>query len=224
VQVSPSNNAVYWVRVAAPCGSQDASVIVFVSGGGCTQASITTHPGSVTIAAGSSTTLSVVVAGTAPITYQWYTGTSGNTSNPIPNANGPSITVTPTQTITTYWVHVSNSCNTVGVNSTTGVVTLSTCTSPPITTQPAGTTAGIGTTVTLKVVATGSVHYQWYKGVKGDLSTKVGTDSDTFTTPTITGNATYWVRVTAACGTTSFTDSNAATIVATLTRFHATKH
>ena len=224
VQVSPSQSAVYWVHVTAPCGSQDGSVIVFVSGGNCTQASITTHPGAVTIAPGSSTTLSVVVAGTPPITYQWYTGTSGNTSNPIPNANGPSITVTPTQTISTYWVHVSNSCNTVGVNSVTGVVTLASCTSPPITTQPAGVIAGIGTAVTLKVAATGSVHYQWYKGVKGDLSTKVGTDSDSFTTPTITGNASYWVRVTAACGTTSFSDSNTATIVATLTRFHAAKH
>lgn len=224
VQVSPSNSAVYWVHVTAPCGSQDASVIVFVSGSPCTPASITTHPGAVTINPGSSTTLSVVVAGTPPITYQWYTGTSGNTSNPIPNANGPSITVTPTQTITTYWVHVSNSCNTVGVNSTTGVVTLASCTSPPITTQPAGVTAGIGTTVTLKVVATGSVHYQWYKGVKGDISTKVGTDSDSFTTPTITGNASYWVRVTAACGTTSFSDSNTANIVAVMLRNHAVRH
>jgi len=224
VQVSPANNAIYWVHVTAPCGSQDGSVIVFVTGSPCTQASITTHPGSVTIPQGSSTTLSVVVAGTAPISYQWYTGTSGNTSNPIPNANGPSITVTPTQTITTYWVHVSNSCNTVGVNSVTGVVTLSSCASPPITTQPAGTTAAIGTSVTLKVVATGSVHYQWYKGQKGDLSTKVGTDSDTFTTPTITGNTSYWVRVTAACGSTSFSDSNTATIVATLSRFHAARH
>jgi hypothetical protein len=227
ILVSPSASAVYWVHVAAPCGSQDGSVIVFVAGSPCTQASITTHPGSVTIPPGTSATLSVVVAGTAPISYQWYTGTSGNTSSPINGANGPSITVTPTQTITTYWVHVSNSCNTVGVNSTTGVVTLSAnCPSPTITTQPAGRIAGIGTAATLKVVATGTgvLHYQWYKGLKGDLSTKVGTDSASFTTPTVTVNASYWVRVTADCNAASFADSNTATITAVLTRFHATRH
>jgi hypothetical protein len=228
VQVSPAASAVYWVHVTAPCGSQDGSVIVFVAGSPCTPASITTHPGAVTIPPGTSTTLSVVVAGTAPISYQWYTGTSGNTTNPINGANGPSVTVTPTATITTYWVHVSNSCNTVGVNSTTGVVTLSaSCPSPTITTQPAGVTAGIGSTATLKVVATATgttLHYQWYKGQKGDISTKVGTDSDSFATPTITGNASYWVRVTAACSTTSLTDSNTANIVAVLTRNHAVRH
>src|SRR3954449_6529216 len=91
----------------------------------CAQASIVTHPSFVTILPGTSTTLSVITAGTAPITYQWYTGTSGNTSQPIPNATSSSVTVTPVTTITAYWVHVANSCNPVGVNSATGVVTLS---------------------------------------------------------------------------------------------------
>jgi len=215
VQVSPSNSAVYWVRVISPCGSQDASVIVFVSGGGCTPASITTHPGSLTIAPGSSTTLSVVVAGTPPITYQWYTGTSGNTSNPIPNTNGPSITVTPTQPITTYWVHVSNSCNTVGVNSVTAVVTLATCTNPSITTQPANVSAAIATAATLKVVAVGTgLHYAWFEGAKGDTSKPTGApDSATFVSAAISGNTSFWVRVSGQCGNP--VDSNAAIVTAT---------
>ncbi|HEX3070713.1 MAG TPA: hypothetical protein VHX14_19245 [Thermoanaerobaculia bacterium] len=186
----------------------------------CTQVSIVTHPSFVTILPGTSTTLSVITAGTLPITYQWYTGTSGNTSQPIPGATSSSVTVTPVTTITAYWVHVANSCNTVGVNSVTGVVTLSaTCPSPTIDTQPSSVSASIGTPATVKIAArptaTGTgpgspLHYQWYKGVKGDISKKVGVDSETFVTDPVTATASYWVRVSAEC--VSSIDSNAATV------------
>jgi len=214
--VSPTTNTAYWVHVTAPCGSQDGNVTVFVNAP-CTQSSITTHPSSATIAPGGSTTLTVVAAGSAPISYQWYTGTSGNTGSPIPNATNASVTVSPTVT-TSYWVRVSNSCNTIGNNSTTAVVTVSaTCPAATITTQPASVSAPIGTTATLNVVATitgTTIHYQWYKGAKGDLSTKVGTDSPTFTTGPVAATASYWVRLTSACNNLTFTDSNAAIVTA----------
>lgn len=193
----------------------------------CSQPSIVTHPSFVTILPGTSATLSVVVSGTAPIVYQWYAGTSGNTSSPIAGATSDSITVTPVTTVTTYWVHVWNSCNTVGVNSVTGVVTLSaTCPSPAITTQPLAVSAPKGTTATLKVVATGvsALHYQWYKGVKGDISSKVGIDSATYTTGIVTANATYWVRVIEECNTSSVIDSNAALVTAAPSRGRAVLH
>jgi len=190
----------------------------------CTQASIITHPSFVTILPGTSTALSVVAAGTLPITYQWYTGTSGNTSQPIPNATTSSVTVTPVTTITAYWVHVANSCNTIGVNSVTGVVTLSaTCPSPTIEKQPLSLSAGFSTIATLKIeakhTATGTgipgspLHYQWYKGVKGDISAKVGTDSDTFITNPVSVTTSYWVRVSEEC--ISSIDSNAAIVTPT---------
>ncbi|MBV9067939.1 MAG: hypothetical protein JO093_00360 [Acidobacteria bacterium] len=217
--VSPAANTTYWVRVTAPCGSQDGSVTVFVNVP-CTPSSITTHPAFATIAPGASATLTVVAAGSAPISYQWYTGTSGNTASPIAGATNASVTVTPTVT-TSYWVRVSNSCNQTGNNSTTAVVTVSAnCPAATITTQPAGVSAGIGTAATLKVVATvtgTTIHYQWYKGAKGDLSTKVGTDSDTFTTGAVSVTTSYWVRLTSACNTLTFTDSNAAIVTATAT-------
>src|SRR5439155_1332150 len=147
--VSPTTNTSYWVRVTGQCAPTADSPAVTVT---VTCSPIASGPTAQpsTINAGGSSTLFFTTNGSGPFTIQWYTGTSGNTANPIPNATGPSITVTPAQTITTYWVHVSNSCNTVGVNSTTGVVTLSaSCPSPTITTQPAGVTAGIGTTATL---------------------------------------------------------------------------
>jgi hypothetical protein len=214
--VSPTTSTSYWVRVTAPCGSQDGGVTVFVNAP-CTQSSITTNPAFVTIAPGASTTLTVVAAGTAPISYQWYTGTSGNTANPIPNATTASITVSPTVT-TTYWVRVSNSCNQTGNNSTTTLVTVSAaCPAPVITTQPASVSAGLGSAATLHVVATAAgttIHYQWYKGAKGDISTKVGTDSDTFTTGAVSVTTSYWVRLTSACSSSSTTDSNTAIVTA----------
>ncbi|HEV7428012.1 MAG TPA: M57 family metalloprotease [Thermoanaerobaculia bacterium] len=212
--VSPVTSTAYWVRVSAPCGSQDDTVTVFVNAP-CTPSSITTPPGNTTIAPGGSATLTVVAAGTAPITFQWYTGTSGNTNSKILNATNASLTVSPAVT-TTYWVQVANSCNTVGNNSVTAVVTVSAiCPSPTITRQPAAVSAPIGSTDKLSVGAggtTSTVHYQWYQGAKGDVSKKVGTDSAVFVTPTVSVTLSYWVRLSVDCG--SFTDSNAAIVTA----------
>ena len=225
--VSPTTSTTYWVRVTAPCGSQDGSVTVFVNAP-CTPSSITTHPAFTTISPGASTTLTVVAAGTAPISYQWYTGTSGNTGNPIAGATNASVTVSPTVN-TSYWVRVSNSCNPTGNNSTTALVTVSAnCPAATITTQPGSVSAPIGTAATLKVVGTvtgTTIHYQWYKGAKGDLSTKVGTDSDTFITGAVNVTASYWVRLTSACNNLTFTDSNAAVVTAIAPpRVHAVRH
>jgi hypothetical protein len=225
--VSPATSTSYWVHVTAPCGSQDGAVTVFVNAP-CTQSSITTNPGFPTVAPGASTTLTVAAAGTAPISYQWYTGTSGNTGSPIAGATGASVTVSPAVT-TSYWVRVSNSCNQTGNNSTTAVVTVSaSCPAPAITTQPSSASAGLGTAATLSVVAAApgtTIHYQWYKGAKGDLSTKVGTDSPTFTTGAVSITTSYWVRLTAACNNLSFTDSNAAIVTAVAApRGRAVKH
>jgi hypothetical protein len=214
--VSPTTNTTYWVHVTAPCGSQDGSVTVFVNAP-CTPSSITTHPAFATIAPGASATLTVVAAGTAPISYQWFTGTSGNTANPIAGATNTSVTVSPSVT-TSYWVRVSNSCNQTGNNSTTALVTVSTCSTPTITTQPASVSAGLGTAATLNVAATlagNTIHYQWYKGAKGDTSTKVGSDSATFTTGAVSVTTSYWVRLSVACvSSSSTTDSNAAIVTA----------
>ncbi|MEW6363960.1 MAG: IPT/TIG domain-containing protein [Acidobacteriota bacterium] len=87
----------------------------------------------------------------------------------------------------------------------------SSCSAPSITTQPASQTIGTGSQATLTVISSGDepFHYQWYQGATGATTTPVGTDSSSFTTPALTANAQYWVRVTNACGQA---DSNTATI------------
>lgn len=93
----------------------------------CTPPSITSGPQSATISGGSRT-LTVTATGTAPLSYQWYTGTSGNTSSPIAGATSSSVTVTPTST-TSYWVRVTNSCG--SVNSATATITVTAPPPPP---------------------------------------------------------------------------------------------
>ena len=221
--VSPTSNTIYWVRVTAPCGTQDASTIVFVLGTQCTPASITTQPASSTIVSGTPVTLTVVAAGTAPLTYQWYIGDKGDTSNLISGATSASLTRSPTAT-TKFWVRVSG-CNSSTADSNTATITVPTCTAPSITTQPANVSAPIGTAATLNVVAAGTaaLHYQWYEGAKGNTTKTVGTDSPTFTTGAINSTIQYWVRVTGQCGTPA--DSNTATITATAPpRGYAARH
>jgi VCBS repeat protein len=91
----------------------------------CTAPSITSQPQSKTITSGSSTTLSVTATGTAPLSYQWYVGASGNTGSPVSGGTGSSVTVSPTTT-TSYWVRVSNSCGSANSSTATVTVTAST--------------------------------------------------------------------------------------------------
>jgi hypothetical protein len=87
----------------------------------CTPPSIAVQPTSRTVNSNVTTTLSVTPSGTAPFSYQWYVGTSGNTASPVPGGTGSSLPVTLTGT-TSYWVRVSNACG--SVNSATATVTV----------------------------------------------------------------------------------------------------
>lgn len=79
---------------------------------------ITSHPTGATIASGGSHTMSVTATGTAPLTYQWYIGTSGDTSNPIGGATSSTYDASPAAT-TDYWVRVSNDFGSADSNTAT---------------------------------------------------------------------------------------------------------
>ena len=91
------------------------------------------------------------------------------------------------------------------------VIVNSGCGKPWIIGQPQSEGVQSGQTATLSVTATGTapLSYQWYRGDAGDTSTPVGGDVSTFTTPPLISTASFWVRVTNACGTA---DSATATI------------
>jgi len=89
----------------------------------CTGPAISVQPPSGSIRAGNSVALSVTANSPSgsPLGFQWFTGTSGNTSSPIGGATASSVTVTPGAT-TSFWVRVSDACG--DVNSSTATVTV----------------------------------------------------------------------------------------------------
>ena len=83
-----------------------------------------------------------------------------------------------------------------------------------ITQQPSATVLKIGQTATLVVSITSTsasknITYQWFEGGAGNTTRAVGDSSNVFTTPELTGNTSYWVRITSPKGSV---DSNVATV------------
>jgi Zn-dependent metalloprotease len=98
-------------------------------------------------------------------------------------------------------------------------VTIYTCalnTPPSISAHPQSTSVGFGAAALLTVTATGqSLSYQWYAGVTGTTASPIGgATSNSFTTPALTSNRRYWVRVSNNLGDA---DSTTATVTVTFT-------
>jgi len=145
--------------------------------------SISAQPQAQTILTGKTATLTVMVTGNPPISYQWYQGTSGSGS-PISGATSASYTTPPLTVTTNYWVQVSNSAGTV--NSGTVTVTV---TPPPVistVSPPAGPLAG------------------------GVLVTLTGTGFQTGATVTFGGSAATGVTVVSATSITAVTPAHTA--------------
>jgi hypothetical protein len=87
----------------------------------CTGASITVPPQSQSISSGQTASLSVTATGTAPLSYQWYLGVSGDTSTPV-GTNVSNLTTPPLTSTTSFWVSVSNACG--HADSATATVTV----------------------------------------------------------------------------------------------------
>jgi uncharacterized protein YkwD len=75
------------------------------------------------VTSGQSATLTVSATGTAPLTYQWYAGSSGSTASPVTGATGASYTTPALSNTATYWVRVSNDLGAVSSVAATIVVT-----------------------------------------------------------------------------------------------------
>jgi formylglycine-generating enzyme required for sulfatase activity len=185
-----TDTAIYWVRVSNSAGSVDSSTATIAVG-----PSINTQPASMQVASGSTAKLDVAATGTAPLTYQWYQGNSGDTASPV-GGNSTSFTTTALINTGFYWVRVSNSAG--SVDSSTAVITVG----PSLAVQPASTPITSGSTATLTVTASGTapLTYQWYQGAVGTMTTPVGSNSVSFVTPALTVTTSYWVRVTNSVG------------------------
>jgi hypothetical protein len=76
---------------------------------------------SVLVDPGDSTTLSATPVGSGTFTYQWYQGTSGNTSTPVAGATGPSFTTPPLSSPASYWVQITSAGGAVQNSATVAV-------------------------------------------------------------------------------------------------------
>ncbi len=185
ITVTPGTSTYYWARVTG-CDSTNSNAALV-----CVPPSITATQGN-SIAPGSNARISVTASGTW-LTYQWYIGAAGTTTNPIAGATQSYVDVTPTTT-TNYWCKVT-SANMCSTNSTT--ITVSVCANPSISAQPANKAGRYGEASTLSVTAAGSITgYQWYRGAKGDFSSPVsGQTTATLNTGALYADTQFWANV-----------------------------
>lgn len=83
-----------------------------------------------TLNAGQSSTLTATPSGSGSFSYQWFMGTSGNTSSPIAGATGAAYTASPAST-SSYWVRITNS-NGIVENSSTITIAVNNTTDGPL--------------------------------------------------------------------------------------------
>ena len=99
---------------------------------------ITTQPASQVVQSGASASLSVAASGD-DLTYQWYTGNSGDTSSPVAGATGSTFTTSALTASTNFWVQVTNAGGTA--DSDTAVISVA-APSVPLVLDGSGDIAG----------------------------------------------------------------------------------
>lgn len=188
---------------------------VYGSGPACVPPSIAQQPSGSTITSGTSTQLSVNAAGTAPLSYQWYSGASGNTSSPVSGGSFATISVSPSMT-TSYWVRVSGPCA-PAADSNSATVTVNPASCPAVNPGiPQATAVSGGVQLSINVSGGSSFIYRWFDG----SGTQIGTGNPLIVNPS--QSTTYWCRITNQCGKSA--DSAVVTITVTIGRRRSVGH
>ncbi len=108
------------------------------NGGGPSAPTVTTQPASQEVQSGTAVVLFVAASGD-DLTYQWYTGNSGDTAAPVAGANGSTLTTGALTMSTNYWVQVANAGGTA--DSDTATITVA-APSVPLVLDGSGDIAG----------------------------------------------------------------------------------
>lgn len=197
---APTTTTTYWVRVGG-CNSSTAdsnAVTVTVQAPTCTPPSISTHPSGTTITQGQSAQLSVSAAGTGPLSYQWFIGGTGDTSQFA--GSGNPISLSPSTT-TRYWVRVTGQCAPVA-DSNPATITVNPSSCPDVTVGTPTATQLQSGQYSLDVTASSSgrpLTYQWFQGPVPGTGTPAGNTKQVIV-PAPTQPTSYWVRVQNDCG------------------------
>ncbi len=156
---------------------------------------ITVPPSATTVPTGGSAVFSVTATGTAPLSYQWFKGTS-----PISGATTSTLTLTGVQAADagSYSVSVTNSVGSVTSDAASLTVTVI---APSIATQPGGQTVIAFSDVSFTTSASGTAPftYQWFKD-NAPIAGATGARLFLASVPTSAAGA-YTVAVTNSAGT-----------------------
>lgn len=189
--VTSENAGTYTVEATNTYGTTESNPAVL---GVNTPPVITLQPVSQAIASGESATLTVSAAGTTPMTYTWYLGTTGDTSQP--QGSGSSFDTGSLSATSSFWARASNDFG--SDDSETAVITVGQA--PVIVSQPVSLVRNEGQSASFSVSAEGSapLSYQWQRnGV--DLPGQAGT-SLSFSSVTSANEGAYRVIISNAFG------------------------
>jgi len=195
----------YTVKITNSLGSATSTATSLSVSAVVLAPSISTQPASSTVTAGSAASFSVVAAGTAPFTYQWYKDAVAITGA---TASTLSLSAASASDAGSYTVKVTNSAGNITSNAVTLTVNALVI-APAISAQPVSITVTSGQNASFSVTASGSatLSYQWYK----DGSALSGATSASLSLSAVTSaNAgSYTVKVTNSGGNIT---SSAATL------------
>jgi len=181
----------YWCRVTTDgvCQKDSDAVTITV----CTNPTITTEPVSQFLFPEASGATLSVAASPLPVTYQWYTGTSGDTAAPIAGATSSSVTVQPAAT-TNYWVRVSNG----GCKDDSVTATVTKCVLPQeVTAKQPTSNVAYNEIITLSLpTMSPAVDKQvtWYRAAVGVKTNQVASGINASYTAAHVASASYWAE------------------------------
>jgi len=192
-------------------GAEVASIYSNGGGGKCAssiQPAFISQPMNQTVTVGTNATFTALVAGTPPLTYQWYF----NATNLVTGATNSTLTLTNVQPefAGAYSLMASNL---LGAATSSNALLTVTTNSPIITSHPTNRSVLVGASASFTVAAAGSfpLSYQWYRG--GGILVTNATNSTLVLTNILTGQAgTYFAVASNAFGTAA--SSNATLTVA----------
>jgi subtilase family serine protease len=163
---------------------------------------ITHQPASQGIAIGQTATMTVAANGTAPLSYQWFSGESPSVATPISGATTASYTPPAFASSGSFpfWVRVSNASATAALSTTATVTVGPASVAPTITTHPADRAVVSGATVEFTTAASGNPTpaFRWHRRPNGAATSSSLTDgavSINGATVTITGAESTVLRI-----------------------------
>jgi hypothetical protein len=161
---------------------------------GCSTVPVIADIADTTVVAGGTATVFAAVDGAT--NYQWYVGSTADTTQPIPDSNSPWVAVSPSST-TNYWVNASNTCGSAVAQAT--VTLVPECLLPTFSDVTADATVAPGTSVPLSVAVANATSYQWYEAPSGQEATAItnATSPQLTVTPMIT--TAYILKAASSC-------------------------